>query len=586
MPRLALCPALLATLVGLAAEGRCQGTSNNVLILVADDLGAENVAVYGVGATPPPTPNIDALAQRGVLFRNFWSNPVCSPTRACFHTGRYSFRTGVGNANLSAGGVLRFAETTLPEHLDAAGSGRAHAAFGKWHLSDQRNGGALGPNLAGWSFFAGTQYGVGASYFSWPRTVNGVTATMTSYNTTQTVDDALAWIGGASTPWVCMVSFNAPHAPYHEPPAHLHSYAAQLQGKTPETDPIPFYKATVEAMDREIGRLLQGLGTALATTDVIFLSDNGTPAEIAEPPLTSARVKGSPYEGGIRVPLIVAGPSVQSPGREEQALVHAVDLFATVAELCGVTSAPVMVAFDSVSLVPHLTSSGVASRRQSMLAEYFVGTYPNNGFAALRDDVVKLIHHNSWGGEEIYDLVQDPLEQNNLVLSVPPALQTRVDRLRNELANLHNFNGWFESYGAPSCAGSNGNPVIAGVGVPTIGLGYAVSITNAPPFGIAALLFGISSTQWLSLPLPLPLSVIGGAPGCHIYSSGEMLLSVPTSPSGIAYAAINLPNEPVLTGGALYHTWLVADRAAPNNPLGITTSDGLMAIIGQPIVNP
>lgn len=83
----------------------------NVLIIVADDLGVDYVSAYREGANPAKTPNIDALAKRGVLFRNAWASPVCSPARACLMTGRYSFRTGIG----------------------------------KWHLGD----GSMGPNNAG-----------------------------------------------------------------------------------------------------------------------------------------------------------------------------------------------------------------------------------------------------------------------------------------------------------------------------------------------------------------------------------------------------------------------------------------------------
>ena len=253
-----------AGLVSIAAAACCvlslagspRAQQDNLLILIADDLGVDNVGCYGEGVNPPPTPNIDGLAARGVMFRNAWSNPVCSATRACLMTGRYATRTGVGWA-VSWGrselpdrkNALPLSETTLPELLDARQSGYAHGAFGKWHLSNKTNGGKLGPNLAGWSHFAGLIEGA-ATYYWWPRTVNGVTRNSGTYTTTQIVDDALAWIQSAPEPWVAYVAFTAPHAPFHSPPGRLHT--RPLPGR-PKVNPIPYYKAMVESMDTEIG---------------------------------------------------------------------------------------------------------------------------------------------------------------------------------------------------------------------------------------------------------------------------------------------------------------------------------------------
>ncbi|MEY2982666.1 MAG: Arylsulfatase precursor, partial [Planctomycetota bacterium] len=126
-PVRAIALALLVT-AGLVAQGQ-----NNVLILLADDIGVDYVGCYGEGSNPPPTPNIDTLAQRGVLFRNAYANPSCSPTRACIHTGRFPFRTLVGRwiryeNNSEPIGRLLDEEWTIPEVLDRAGSGYAHAA--------------------------------------------------------------------------------------------------------------------------------------------------------------------------------------------------------------------------------------------------------------------------------------------------------------------------------------------------------------------------------------------------------------------------------------------------------------------------
>src|SRR5262245_65248854 len=76
----------------------------NILVLIADDLGVDQLAAYGVGSDLPPTPNLDRMAAEGVLFRNVWSQPTCSPTRATIQTGRYGFRTTIGMAINAFGG--------------------------------------------------------------------------------------------------------------------------------------------------------------------------------------------------------------------------------------------------------------------------------------------------------------------------------------------------------------------------------------------------------------------------------------------------------------------------------------------------
>src|SRR4051794_13703782 len=89
----------------------------NILLIIADDYGVDSSSLYNstnTGASLPPTPNIVSLAQSGVLFRNAYANPICSPTRACLITGRYGFRTGIGDVIVGAGSaVLTSSEFTL-----------------------------------------------------------------------------------------------------------------------------------------------------------------------------------------------------------------------------------------------------------------------------------------------------------------------------------------------------------------------------------------------------------------------------------------------------------------------------------------
>jgi arylsulfatase A-like enzyme len=362
-----------------AAGASTSGSPGNLLVLVADDLGVDELALYGLGPDPAPTPTLDLMASHGLVFTNVWSLPTCSPTRATLQTGRYAFRTTIGSVINAAGGgpALATSEVTLPEMLDLGTGGHyAHAAIGKWHLGTSQTGGDLAPNLAGYAHFAGSLEGQLQNYRLWRRVVNGSAATSRRYATSACVDDALAWIHAQSGPWLCVVNFQAPHAPWHRPPASLHSQVLPVGEPgpicgAPGLDPRPFHKAMVEAMDREIGRLVAQLPPGeLADTTVFFLADNGTDACVAGAPFAPNH-KGTLNEGGVRVPLIAAGKGVTGRGTSA-ALVNTCDLFATVAELAGVDLAATLpgVALDSVSFAPSLADPA-RSTRAWLFAEVF-----------------------------------------------------------------------------------------------------------------------------------------------------------------------------------------------------------------------
>jgi arylsulfatase A-like enzyme len=354
---------------------------DNVLIVIADDVGVDMIGVYGEGAAPPPTPVIDALASRGVLFRNAWSNPVCSPTRASLLTGRHAFRTGVGHIvdAVPDNPALSLDEITLPEMLALGTDGAyASAAFGKWHLGSAAVGGALAPNLAGFDHFAGAlaNFHGAETYSSWTRVVDGAAEQTTKYATTDTVDSALAWLADAPEPWFAYVAFNSAHFPYHAPPEALHTIDLSQAGP-PAQDPGPYYRAMVQAMDTELGRLLDGLGPAVTErTTIVFLGDNGSPGDVSTPPFPASHAKGTLFEGGVNVPFIVSGPLVANAGRECAALVGVTDVYATVADAAQVDLGAVLpgVVLDSLSLAPYLADPLAPSGRTTVFSEYF---HPN-----------------------------------------------------------------------------------------------------------------------------------------------------------------------------------------------------------------
>ncbi len=408
----------------------------NILLIIADDVGSDASSLYNstnTGAILPPTPNIASLASNGVVFANAYANPVCSPTRACIITGRHSFRTGVGDAIVGAmSPQVTVSEFTLPEAFNASGLGFHLAQFGKWHLAT----GNSSPNtIGGWTNFAGIIQGAVNSYTNWPKVVNGsLTTGYTNYTTTDVVNDAVAWIQARGTnPWFAWVAFNAAHTPLHKPPTNLAPTYASLPGTNMHINNNQelYYDAMIEAMDTEIGRLLQAV--SLTNTHVIFHGDNGTPSSTLQPPYPGGRGKHTLYEGGSKVPMIIAGPAVVNPNRTNTTLVHVVDLFATILELAGtsVTSTvPANVTIDSKSIVPAL--SGQTDTNRHVYVDLFGDTPGSQDGRSLRDARYKLIRFND-GHDEFYDLQTDPYEGTNLLSTLTAEQRQYYDRLQFRL---------------------------------------------------------------------------------------------------------------------------------------------------------
>ena len=437
----------VATLTVLPASfTRTSGT--NILLVIADDLGTDGLSLFNTNARAslPPTPNINSLYDSGVLFRNAYAYPTCSPTRSCLLTGRYGFRTGIGlTIDYALSDVaLQANELTLPKILTTHPQlGYPHASIGKWHLGPQ----PTDPNVrGGWAYFSGSlPYGLdvypGEDYFRWSKTVNGVTTINTNYATTDNVNDALSWIQRqGTTNWLLWLAFNAPHTPFHKPPNYLHSYEALPAGQTYiDQNPRPYFEAMTEAMDTEFGRLLSHIDRS--NTVVIFIGDNGTTAEVVQPPFSSTRAKFTLYEGGIRVPMIISGPVVVNPHRDNTNLVHTADLFATILELAGANLhevLPTNTLRDSQSVLPILTNGAVQPRDWVLSEQFDSSLSPAEQGRAIRDDTFKLIRFKS-GTEEFYNLLVDPYETTNLLRNSLTAEQsTSYTALTATLAGLQN----------------------------------------------------------------------------------------------------------------------------------------------------
>jgi arylsulfatase B len=451
---LSLSVSLLAVCAQPAVGQLAPKTFKHIAVIILDDVGVDQLSCYGEGADFPATPNICKLAANGVLYRNAWANPTCSPTRSTIQTGRYTFRTGV-----TAPGIpLPLEERTLPEVLaDELNKqlGFATAAIGKWHLSGGNFtappcNSTVNPQDHGYDYAAGTPSNV-RDYFRWCRSVNGVSQVCEEgggvpecadqpYATIVNVTDALSWIGKRGGAWFLWMAFNAPHAPFQAPPDQCptgpcHGVALPVPpGERCTGDPRPCYKAMMETLDTEIGRLLDYLPD---DTAVILLGDNGSPSQVVVPPFDPTRAKFSVYEGGVNVPLILDIPGLATQGVERKELVNASDLFATVLDLAGAKIPPDLVT-DSRSLVPIL--QGTAPARTYVFTEMQASTQP--GFRkTAREKRYKLIRTPNASPEDIefFDLAGDPFETKDLYDDAQPNLTQMEQEAFDDLQEYLDF---------------------------------------------------------------------------------------------------------------------------------------------------
>lgn len=343
----------------------------NILLIIADDYGIDSSSLYN--KTPqkvalPYTPVIEGLADKGRTFDTVWSMPSCTPTRAQIMTGRYALRTGVvfpiGNftANRPEYQLNLAQELTLPQlmSMDPSYEQYNKALIGKWHLTNNRTVGGINdawddPLRAGFDYWSGTIQGALGSYYGGqkivgsgkPNELPGMTTSQAQviptgkYVLSDKIDETVNFIAnseGDDKPWFVWLALNAPHwtggpagLQFPLPPKHLFTSDANENSSQQVK-----YRAIVEAMDKEIGRLLQHVD--LENTHLVFIGDNGTSNLVAYPPVDPRRAKNTAYEGGIRVPLVVSGPAVpeQRKGERSGALINTTDLYQFIAELADV----------------------------------------------------------------------------------------------------------------------------------------------------------------------------------------------------------------------------------------------------------
>ena len=395
----------------------------NVVFLLADDLGWGDLSCYGNRRFR--TPHLDRLAAEGTLFTHYYqAGSVCSPSRAALMTGKYP-------AELRIHGHLatpqQNAQRDMPNHLDPAvptlarllrQAGYKTIHIGKWHLG-RPNDAPQGLSLYGFDVARWIDCQEG------DRNLWGIQERPQASR--ELIDAAIAEIEAhRSGPFYCQVWFNDPHAPLAPSPEQMATFRRQ----TPEgfTSPFMVYAATVVEMDRQIGRLMQKL-KELGLEDrtiIVFSSDNG-PEDIdignaawsaygSAGPLRGR--KRSLYEGGIRVPLIVRGPTVPAGRVDDRSVICGVDFLPTVCELAGwEIPAEVREGIRGQSMAAAWRGEETP-RSQPLFWEWrfriFNHPWNRSPLLAVREGDWKLLLNPDQSRVELYDIRQDPGEQNNL----------------------------------------------------------------------------------------------------------------------------------------------------------------------------
>ena len=374
--------------------GLIQAQQPNILLVISDDIGVDATSGYFDADLLPTTPTLDSLRSVGLTFNNVWANPKCTPTRASIMSGKYGVKTGATNTP----GNLDTSHTSIFRALEQYAPGLySNAVIGKWHISAPVN--FNHPALHGIDHFVGSMSSGVEDYYNWEKVENGVASMETTYVTSYLTDRSIDFIAAQDQPWLLWLAHNAPHAPVHEPPSDL--YHINAVGTN-----FRKYVAMMEALDTELGRLLESLSEEeSANTLVIYIGDNGTPGSFLQE-YPNGHGKSTLYEGGVHVPLIVAGAGVDRRGENEDALINASDLYATILESAGLDLPGGI--YNSLSFEPLLRGTE-ADKRDYLYAELGEDW-------TIRNRQYKLIQYSD-GSQEFFDLEADPLEFSELLIS-------------------------------------------------------------------------------------------------------------------------------------------------------------------------
>lgn len=408
-----------ATLRVLAA-----GQLPNIIIVMPDDIGYGDFACLGNPVIR--TPAIDAFWKESVRFTNFHASPTCAPTRAALMTGRHEFKNGVTHTILERE-RLTLKATTLAQILKSRGY--ATGIFGKWHLGDEpdhwptRRGfdemlihgaGGIGQTYPGSCGDApGNQYENPALLH------NGEFIKTEGYCTDLFFTHAIEWMDeklDKGIPFFACITPNAAHGPLQCPD----EYVAHYKSKVP--DNAAKFFGMIENIDDNFARMLAKLdewGIAPKTL-VIFMTDNGGTAGVQVFNAGMRGAKGTPYQGGTRVPSFWRWPEKFAGGRDVAALTAHLDIFPTLAEIAGATlTGDAKAQVEGRSLLPLLTDPKAEWPDRVLMTH--VGRWPHGRAedwkfrnCSVRDRRFTLVNN-----AELYDLPADPGEKTNVIDAHP-----------------------------------------------------------------------------------------------------------------------------------------------------------------------
>lgn len=430
--------AATAALFGVEQAARAAAARPHIIYILVDDLGFADLGYRGSDIA---TPNIDALARGGVKLREFYTQPLCTPTRAALMTGRYPLRYGLQMGVIPSGASygLDTAEQTLPALLKSVGY--RTSLVGKWHLghADQK----YWPRQRGFDSFYGALIGE-IDHFEhsshgvkdWFR--DNAPIHETGYDTELFGAEAIRQINGhdARTPLFLYLAFTAPHTPLQAPKAWLDRYA-HIADENRRA-----YAAMVSAMDDQVGKVLAALKASgmLANSLIVFHSDNGGTRDKmyvgegavgGDLPASNGALregKGSVYEGGVRVDAIVSWAGRLKPA-EVTGPFHVVDMLPTLAAIAGAAPKPAG-PLDGVNVWPAITGATPSPRTDLVLnVELTQGS--------VRDGDWKLVWTSPLPPKvELFNLRTDPAEATNIADRHPQKvaeLQARVIKLAEQM---------------------------------------------------------------------------------------------------------------------------------------------------------
>jgi arylsulfatase A-like enzyme len=413
---------------------------------------------------PASTPTLNSLAKKGMRFTQAWVNPFCSPTRTSILTGLYSSRTGVLDYN----NWLSQVHHSFVKDLKEKG-GYSTAIFGKYHIAGLGQYPGMKPKEAGFDLFRGNLHGGVATYWNWDyqiqdstdppekwrtekpptRSIPGVAPT--TYAPVVNAADAIQWINEQKSkdpnkPWFAWLAFNLSHITGQQKPNPMivpnidtmdEKSIAEMKacGGTFQSAIVgnctseALMRAMTNSMDIIIGKVLAEVDKIDPNAYVIYMGDNGTwmfgqGREFIDNMYITRRdrSKGTAYESGARVSMVIRGPRIPA-NSECNVPIHGVDLFSTILELAGLDIPKTvpnregkMVPVDSVSLTPLLFKGAKKLRdpdRGWMLTETVNPVKNNQKQAGARNDKYKIICIDSAKPESctFYNLVDDPIEE-------------------------------------------------------------------------------------------------------------------------------------------------------------------------------